>query len=156
MCLDKEASSQQDVTWYKALVFWSQNYVNTAILISTLCQHYSSDLNTILTLLFSDLNSTGCSGEKRLVLHIPSSSWAGKRLIIIGIDTYMLVAAQTTLVTRDWVIVHSVFTTAKKWQAPYIARWHLTITSYHCTLSCGSVLYTLPQLHVYHMHTISL
>jgi len=36
-------------------------------------------VKTVVLVGLTGMHKTGCSGETRLVLHVPSSSWAGKR-----------------------------------------------------------------------------
>jgi len=43
-------------------------------------------VKTVILVALSGMRKTGCSGETRLVLHVPSSSWAGKRLTTIIVN----------------------------------------------------------------------
>ena len=37
-----------------------------------------------------EMHKTDCYAETRLVLHVPSSSWAGKEFVIIVVVVYLL------------------------------------------------------------------
>jgi len=65
-------------SWKISDIILSRGFIHLAALgLDSMVLHYMA-VNTVILVGLTGMHKTGCSGETRLVLHVPSSSWARK------------------------------------------------------------------------------